>query len=225
MISFFINADETDHRPLVITIELRSRDRGPGYWKFNSNLLCDAEFQEGMRKELAKSISALEQKPALDRWEAIKERIRKFTKRYSRNKSNETDLVISQLNEIIIDMESRLPLLESEYVLLDQTKNDLTRLLDDKTKGIIFRSKTKWYSEGDRSTRYFFNLEKNRFNNRTCFQIRDNEGNLISDFEKILNIQKNFYSDLYARNNEVEFNLDENDIDRVTPTSECRNQQ
>ena len=77
------------------------------------------------------------------------------------------------------------------------SKADLTELLDEKINGIIFRSKAKWYSEGDRSSKYFFNLEKNRFKNRTCFQIFNKDGVLVHDVKDILEVQREFYQELY----------------------------
>ena len=44
-----------------------------------------------------------------------------------------------------------------------------------KTKGSIFRSKARWYAEREKSSKYFFNHEKLRYNQRmmTCLVKED----------------------------------------------------
>ena len=36
-----------------------------------------------------------------------------------------------------------------------------------KTKGAILRSKVRWYEDGERNTRYFYNLEKRNYEKKT----------------------------------------------------------
>ena len=35
-----------------------------------------------------------------------------------------------------------------------------------KTRGAILRSKSRWYNEGEKNTKYFLNLEKRHFNKK-----------------------------------------------------------
>ena len=42
----------------------------------------------------------------------------------------------------------------------DAAKEGLKEIYDLRGKEAIFRSKTKWIEEGEKSTKYFFNLEK-----------------------------------------------------------------
>ena len=47
--------------------------------------------------------------------------------------------------------------------ILDQyeaEKNELNSLYESKGKEAIFRSKVKWTEQGEKPTKYFFNLEK-----------------------------------------------------------------
>ena len=212
---FFINGDQTDHRPLVIIFDLKSKDRGPGYWKLNNNLLADSKYVQEMQEELLRTIESTMHLPAGDRWEKIKKRTQLKTQKYSRYKSNEVNLIIGQLNEIIIDMESRLPLEKAEYELLEKSKQDFTEILDERTQSAIFRSKAKWASEGDRSSKYFFNLEKNRYNNKTCYQIYDENNQLLSEPHEIMQRQQQFYQELYSYNPEVEFTLTTEDVEKI----------
>ena len=43
---------------------------------------------------------------------------------------------------------------------LETKKQQLETLVEYKTKGAIIRSKSRWYNEGEKNTKYFLNLEK-----------------------------------------------------------------
>ena len=60
------------------------------------------------------------------------------------------------------------PLSEAELKTLQNTKLDLEEVQFEKTRGIMFRSKAKWDTEGEKNTKYFLNLEKARYNAKTC---------------------------------------------------------
>ena len=49
-----------------------------------------------------------------------------------------------------------------ECALLEKTKLDLELKISEKTLGILFRSKAQWQCEGERNTKYFYNLERKR---------------------------------------------------------------
>ena len=120
--TYFINSEETDHRALIIILEIKNRDRGAGYWKLNSSLLLDLDYIKTMKQSIQRDLEALESKDAINVWETLKKRIQKTTQNFARKKCSERNTVISQLNEIITELESRLPLLQEEYTLLDNSK-------------------------------------------------------------------------------------------------------
>ena len=53
--------------------------------------------------------------------------------------------------------------LKAEYITL---KEDLCLIYENKAKGAIIRSKTKWIEQGKKPTKYFFNLEKRNYNRK-----------------------------------------------------------
>jgi hypothetical protein len=46
---------------------------------------------------------------------------------------------------------------------LNRVESELKKLREDKIMGIIMRTKAKWNVDGERSTKYFCNLEKRHF--------------------------------------------------------------
>ena len=204
---FFKIGIQTDHRALVLIIQINDNERGPGFWKLNSALLENPEFVTTIRNEIIRDLNALQQKSSIDRWEILKKRIRSSVNRFARREASQKKLVIAQLHEIINELESQVPLSIDNCELLHKSKLDLQELLNERIQGVIFRSRAKWYAEGDRSSKYFFNLEKNRSKEKSCLQLVNEEGQIITNVHKILEEQRKFYQTLYKCNTEVEFNL------------------
>ena len=90
----------------------------------------------------------------------------------------------------------------SEQQYLD-SKLYLNTLIDERTEGAILRSKSQWYEQGEKSSKYFLNLEKkNSINNTVKKLVITNSDNEISDQKDILNNIHNFYEDLFKRKSE-----------------------
>ena len=66
-----------------------------------------------------------------------------------------------------------------------------------KTKGAILRSKVRWYEEGERNTRYFYNLESRSQTKKTIHKLKINDYTYIYDQYAILEEQKKFYESIY----------------------------
>ena len=50
--------------------------------------------------------------------------------------------------------------LKTEYTT---RKEDLCLIYENKAKGSIIRSKTRWVEQGEKPSKYFFNLEKRNY--------------------------------------------------------------
>ena len=59
------------------------------------------------------------------------------------------------------------------------------------------RSKTRWYNEGEKNTKYFLNLEKRHFKQGTISQVKINHEFVTLDKE-ILTECVSFYKNLYS---------------------------
>ena len=122
-----------------------------------------------MNNELDDTLDKTSENSARDRWELVKRTIKKCAMRYSRNQNSTKKLIISQLSEKVIEYETNLEQLsEEEHTLLANTKLELENEQFDHIAGVMFRSKAKWAIEGEKNTKYFMNLEKNRYNTKTC---------------------------------------------------------
>ena len=60
------------------------------------------------------------------------------------------------------------------------------------------RSKAKWHLEGERNSRYFCNLEKKHYQEKSISKLIDDTGNELTETNDILKEQKDFYQNLYT---------------------------
>ena len=198
---------KTDHRAFYVVVDLCPFERGAGFWKFNSSLLSDKDFLDGMSTELERTITSTGSKTPLERWEIIKVRVKKFTQNFSRSKAQQSTIVIGNLSEKVTEYETSMPLSEKDEELLLKTKQELEEKLEEKVRGSKFRSKVRWYEEGEKSSKYFFALEKAKYNAKTCFKILDEGKGEVIDPSMILEVQRNFYKELYKKDSDVEFQM------------------
>ena len=71
--------------------------------------------------------------------------------------------------------------------------------------GAHLRSKTKWYIEGEKSTKFFLGLEKTQASNKTIKALRCEDNTITRDQKKILAEQLKFYRKLYTKNPNAAF--------------------
>ena len=145
------------------------------------------------------------QEDIIGSWELFKFQISNFAQEYGREKASDRELLISQLSEKITNMEDVLD--PSDMELLQATKLDLEELVNEKIRGVIFRSKCRFYELGEVNSKYFYSLEKSRYNAKTCHALFDEEGVLQTSVKKVLMMQECFYQELYTKDENVNFDL------------------
>ena len=222
----YITGIKTDHRALYMVVETNMYERGKGYWKLNTSLLNRLDYVKYMNLEIDKTLKLTNHMKAEEKWEKLKMRIKKATISFSRNLVSEEKVVISHLTEIVNQYEAQLPLNLEDSELLQKTKMELEEKLFERVKGVMFRSKVKWYEEGEKNTKYFFALEKAKYNAKTCYKLINENQQEIVEPQEILENQRKFYEELYAEDKDVEFSM--NNIYGVhvpKDIQECQNKQ
>ena len=204
---FYLNGILTDHSAMFVGYNVERHERGPGFWKFNTRLLSDITYVNQMNQMLQSAMVEYHHLNPNERWDLLKNRVKLFTKNYCQTKSAENNLAISQLSEYICNQEDNLDTLtESDMRLLEGSKADLENLLFDRTCGVMFRSKAKWHMEGEKNTKYFYSLEKSRYTAKTsnCLIVDDAT---VTDPDRIIEVQHEFYQELYKTDPTVVCNL------------------
>ena len=196
----------TDHRAIYIYIELDPFERGKGYWKLNTSFLQKRDYIDLINSVITSTLSLREESPSIQ-WEALKVKVKEASVKYAKLQKSEQIIVLSQLSEAVNGYEERLPLNLEENKLYENTKAEYEEKIIEKVQGIMFRSKAKWYEQGERNTKYFFSLEKARYNAKTCYKLIDDKGDEIVTPEGILEEERKFYEKLYEKDHGVHFNL------------------
>jgi len=88
--------------------------------------------------------------------------------------------------------------MESEIKEYEYLKHELKRLYEKKAEGAIFRSKVRWIEEGEKPTKYFFNMEKKNFNKKVITELKISEGHVTANASQIMEEIKTFYANLYT---------------------------
>ena len=67
---------------------------------------------------------------------------------------------------------------------------------NEKLQGCIIRSRVKWVEEGEKSSKFFFDLEKHNYMRKSIRKLKTNSGETIRDPEEIALYQRQFYEKL-----------------------------
>ena len=192
----------SDHSPILIIVDLFKDGRhGRGYWKLNNSIIFEEEYCVGIRNAIKNYTDSNPNENPHIVWETIKYEARKFSIRYSKNRKNKKNVEKLKHENIVKQFESNIPPVPKvgEY---EDSKIWLDAWYDDFTTGAMLRSKTDWYEKGEKSSKFFLNLEKSNSVKNTIrlLSVAEKTGEvLITDRKKILNHSKNFYENLFSR--------------------------
>ena len=136
-------------------------------------------------------------------WELVKMEIRAFTISYSKQKARmkkdyEEDLLqeVSRLENLVENCPS--PEAVQKY---NKVKSELEKISYDRTRGACVRSKARWHEFGERSWKYFLNIERRNYENKCITNLMKENGSSTTDPKEILKEQKRFYQILYSSEN------------------------
>ena len=166
-------AFSTDDSPLLISLDLRKdENRGIGLWKFNNSLSMNSDFQTKMKFHIKSTLETLEIEGIRDpqvRWEFLKYEIRKFSIEFSKLQAQNTKKEKMFLENKLKKLENNTNCMENlEYI---DCRNKLDKIYEQKINGIRIRSKCDWYEHGEKSSKFFLNLEKTRSTQSTIRNI------------------------------------------------------
>ena len=129
----------------------------------------------------------------------LKMEVRGFCVQYSKRKSKIRRSKERELQKQIDHLMNVLKTNRSKENItqLYHLRAQLDKITEYKTKGAIVRSRIRWHEEGEKSTKYFLNLEK-RQHSKTHITKLKYDGREINDSDEILRSQRLFYKNLYT---------------------------
>ena len=110
-------------------------------------------------------------------WDVIKFKIKDYAIRYGKTKKKRNTEEKEKLLKYIAKVKNT-----ANFMADDRLRNEffeaevkLNSLLDLETQGLITRSRAQWTEQGERSTKYFFGLEKSNSKKKSiCKLVKDN---------------------------------------------------
>ena len=164
---------KTDHSMIIISILPKTNPRGPGFWKLNTSFLTEIDYVNKIKTTVIEVQNEYKKENLIDDsllWEMIKMKIREVSLRYAKikkanikNKEAELEAEISCLESLIDNNNLEPKEKENIFETLDNKKKEFEQISQYKTKGSVIRSKARWYNDGEKNSKYFFNLEKRHY--------------------------------------------------------------
>ena len=218
----------SDHSLIDIHLDFNYMERGRGYWKFNNSLLSDPSYVEVVKttiSELVKDYAALPYQPNNLKnihprdiqftindqlfFEMLLLQIRSKTISFAAWKKKEAGLAERELEREISDLHNKVCAGDLEAIEpLNSKQAELLNLRQVKMKGVLIRSKSRWMEQGEKPSKYFLNLEKRNFVNKSIRRIVTEDNCTLSRSVDILMEAREFYKKLYSfREIDVEVDL------------------
>ena len=205
---------KSDHRSVSIQIEPFEKNRGKGVWKINNTILTNIQYIHKINEVIESAKTWTQNLNRRDAWESIKMVIAAETQEFCIKLAAEKTYTKTCLESAITKLEDQLNETSTavDHELLSKSKNDLENLIQESTIGTIFRSKVKWYNEGEKCSKYFLNLEKARANSKGMSILIDENNVEIYNPREIIAQQVQFYEQLYTSDPRVKFEWDRPDL-------------
>lgn len=183
----------SDHRLISVSIHPHKIERGRGFWRMQTFILEREDFRIQLREYLTDRIDNSHHLPHDIRWEFVKLGIREFSIQYCNQLRDQTQRLERELQKRLTELEEEIiDSLDSreEYYAI---KRELLQIQLLASRQAMLRSRMRWLGQGERPTRYFLNLEKKNFNDKTISSVYDNEGILLTDRKEILEYEKEHF--------------------------------
>ena len=198
--SDIISSINSDHSAIILHFSSIDRQKhGPSFWKFNASLVDDTNYTALLTESVPvwlAEFSEVTDKRVL--WDLIKYKIRQLSIKYSKEKAREKRERVSKIEKMLHTCEEQCSKCPSDenFEQLENLQIEYDDIYEDLAKGAIIRSKANWYEKGERSNKYFLNLESHNKSKSSVRKIFNGEGVLITDPQKVQQEIEKFYSDL-----------------------------
>ena len=209
-----------DHRALEITLKVPIPERGPSYWKLNTQILREEEYEKNILSIFESTLNKYEN--TLDKgtiWDLFKIKVKEFSIFYSKNRKQIQDNEIKNLETKITELDNK-PNTHEETAKL---KEELEHKLAEISTGAQIRSRAEYVENGEKNTKFFLNLEKKRQEQNVITELKNENGKTLNKREAILQEIENFYKNLYSSKIISDTKYDEflnNDLDEKKLTND-----
>ena len=193
-----------DHKAVIMSLNQNVKKRGPGYWKLNNSVINEQAYADVIEEIINRTTEEYENETSyVHLWELLKLRIKEASIKYCIRRRREDKTMKRSIENLIDHIDSLLHNNENndECDRLLNQRNKWVKELDcyymKEAKGAQIRSRAKWVEECEKSTAYFFQLERVRQESSVITRLKTSEGDIVTKDDKILEAAAVFYRDLF----------------------------
>ena len=191
----------SDHAMLSCTLSLPlGVTAGRGLWKLNCSLLEDREIVRLYREQYRQWQTLQDMfETRAHWWEMVKGRTKTFFRiqgKFKKERENRRMLGLQKRLQRYFNLVSCGLDFNDD---IKQVKEEMSKIAEQRSKGVILRSKEKEVEEGEKCTRYFFKKIISRGEGMTCFKKED--GLLTDTKSDLMDFIECFYRSLYDSKN------------------------
>ena len=194
-----MNAFSTDHSPVFCSFMKGFQYvKGPGFWKFNNSLLSNTDFVVEMKTFIDSTKKSLNQNSLFSnqsKWEFLKYEIRKKCLSFSKDIAKKTREQHADLICKITKLEQEIDS-EEKFEEYDKSRDELEKIYERIAEGVKIRSKCSWYQYGEKSTKFFYGLERKNAISGTIKMLLNNGKEITNPSDVNLTL-KRFYENLF----------------------------
>ena len=191
----------SDHSYISLNIQGSSIVPGRGYWKLNNSHLEDNDFVNSV-SDIIHDTSSRSFDSYRGLWDTIKFQIKDLAIRYGSKKKREKGQKKDSLLKEIEKLKKDNDLMKKDNLRnrLFEAETQLNEIISSEIRGSMTRSRAQWVEQGERSTKYFFGLEKSNGKKKFIGKIKSSSGNTIYDQAGISDHVVKFYQKLFTSN-------------------------
>ena len=180
-------------------------------WRFNNKALNDEMFTSHLKEVILGVQRVYNYMDATELWELVKSYCIKECKIYGKKCAREDRLyrcnlykTLEILQEDIFNEQGNIDNLEYS---IRNVSAAIDSSLEKEAEKAAFMSKARFIKDGERNSKYFFGMGKRNYVHKTIYKIRKADGTLTKDYREILQVQSDFYANLYSSNPQVQFDI------------------
>ena len=170
-------------------------ERGKGMWKMNVSILTSDVFRSVFLEKWSELQNDKSKYCDIQTWWDVVKRNIKYLA------INVSIYLKRKEKERCSELEHRLDLLKTNTgdhkvfrdTEINTVKEELYAIYSNRGMGDKIRSRLQWWEEGEKSTKYFHNLEKARGKDKAWHKIKDKNGQLVYGTSHIQEYQVDFY--------------------------------
>lgn len=153
-----------------------------------------------------------------DRWELMKFMIKQCALRHSINKARSERATLEALEKKLAHLEKlrdqgtldqcgAVSIFVDHVDQINKIKDDIDQIYNKRTISARMRTRAQWYKCAERSSKYFFALEKHNYTKKTINRIMDTHGNIKSDPAEVHDVLNNYFDQLFSRKHDAPIDL------------------